>query len=173
MVKGPAAIANGPNTVGGSINLITRKVPFDEQGGLDIAYGTDAYRKAHLFFGDGGPQFAWLMEGLHVGSDGFKDLDTGGNTGFEKNNVMLKLLFNTDIDTTIYQQLDIKLNYADETYLGLTDGDFGKTPFRRYVASQNALMEWEHKQVQLKHLIEFNETLSLQTTLYRHEFEPS
>ncbi len=177
VVKGPSAIANGPNTVGGSINLITRPAPFESEGGLDIGYGTDAYRKAHLFYGNGGSQFAWLLEGLHIGSDGFKDLDTGGDTGFEKNNVMLKLLFNTDLDKTIYQQVDVKLNYADErsdeTYLGLSEADFANTPYRRYAASENGLMDWEHKQVQVKHLIEFNEDLSFQTTVYHHEFERS
>jgi len=177
VVKGPSAIANGPNTVGGSINLITRPAPFESEGGLDIGYGSDAYRKAHLHYGNGGPQFAWLLEGLHIGTDGFKNLDTGGDTGFEKNNVMLKLLFNTDLDKAIYQQVNVKLNYADErsdeTYLGLSEADFAKTPYRRYAASEKGLMEWEHKQVQVRHFIEFNADLSFHTTVYRHEFERS
>ena len=36
VVTGPSAITHGPNTVGGTINLITRPIPSIGQGGVDV-----------------------------------------------------------------------------------------------------------------------------------------
>ena len=177
VTKGPSAITHGPNTVGGSINLITRPIPYQAEGEIDVASGSHGYQKMHVHYGDSSDQWGWLVEGLHTQATGFKALDTDEDTGFDKNNVMLKGRWNSDLEARQYQQIDIKLNYADETsnetYLGLSDSDFSQTPYRRYAATQNAEMDWEHKQVQINHLIELDEDRSVNTTVYRHRFERS
>lgn len=173
--KGPSAIKYGPNTVGGAVNMVTRSVPEEDGGRLNIAYGTDAYSKAHLFYGQRTDTWGWLVDGINLQTDGFKDLDTGNDTGFNKSDITLKGLINSDISADIYQQLEVKIQYSDEdsdsTYLGVTEEDFQDTPYRRYAASDRDHMDAEHKQLMLTHYIELDPTLSLTTIVYRNEFE--
>jgi len=173
VTKGPSAIKYGPNTVAGALNLVTRQVPLEATGGLDLSAGSDGYAKGHVYFGDTNGNFGYLLEGLHVEADGFKQLDGGGDTGFDKNDLMAK--FNYQDQGQGYKQyFELKLAYSDEssdeTYLGLTDADFEKNPLRRYAATQLGLMDWDHSQVQFTHHIEFAD-VNITTRVYRNDFE--
>ncbi|GLX78857.1 TonB-dependent receptor [Thalassotalea insulae] len=180
--KGPSAIKYGPNTVGGAINMLSRQIVSTAepaQGQLDLAYGEDNYQKAHGYY-SGHHQatdlgtFGYLVEALTINSDGFKELDTGGNTGFHKNEFLAKVNF-APKNSDYYQLWQFKLGYSEEvsheSYLGLSDGDFQKTPYRRYAASQNDKMDWEHYQFQLSHYIELDGNTSIYTQAYRRDFD--
>ena len=175
VVKGPSAIKFGPNTVAGALNLVTRQIPLESEGGLDISAGSDGYAKGHVYYGDTNGNFGYLLEGLHVQADGFKQLDGGGDTGFDKNEVMSKFNYR-DQGKDYVQYFELKLAYSDETsdetYLGLTDEDFSKNPLRRYSASQLGLMNWDHSQVQFTHHIEWS-GFDVTTRVYRNDFERS
>ncbi|MBU2970528.1 TonB-dependent receptor [Pseudoalteromonas sp. C2R02] len=171
--KGPSAIKHGPQTVAGTLNLVTRQIPIHNEGGLDLALGTEGYAKAHAYFGETHDNLGTLFEAVHLEADGFKDLDGGGNTGFEKNDFLVKvnyLIAGKKFDQTV----ELKLSYADEisneTYLGLTDEDFEINPYRRYAASQPAKMDTEHKQVMFTHNIH-NDDFSFTTRIYRNEYQ--
>ena len=173
--KGPAATKYGPNTVAGAINLVTRQVPQAQEGSIDLAAGSDGFGRAKAYFGSTNGDFGYVVEGVHLRSDGFKELDGGGDTGFEKNDIMAK--FNYDLSGGGYSQIvELKLAYADEesdeTYLGLTDADFAKNPNRRYAADQLALMDWEHKQFMFTHFIG-NDTFDVTTRVYHNDFDRS
>lgn len=175
--KGPSSIKYGPNTVGGAINFISRDIPTGstayDNGAIDLSVGSFGLAKAHGYYGDSSERFGWLLEGVHMQADGFKELDGGGDTGFDKNDVMLKLRFNSDTSATVYHQLDIKLGYADETsdetYLGITDADFANQPLRRYVGSQRDEMDWDHYQINLNYFFDPGDDYTINTTLYRNE----
>ena len=87
---------------------------------------------------------------------------------------MGKVRFNTDWDARIFQSLTAKVQYSEEegneTYLGLTDDDFKKDPYRRYRASSEDNIVTEHRQFQLDHLIKPVENISVRTTAYQNEF---
>lgn len=172
--KGPSSILYGPNTIGGAINLVTADFPRGFAGTIDLAAGQFRYGKAHLRVGYGDPQFGALLEGVRLQSTGFKELDGGGDTGFGKNESMLKLRYVLDPDARVYQRFDLKFGYADETsnetYLGLSVEDFRRTPFRRYAASQLDGFESERTQAQLSYHLEVDD-LDLSVTLYRHDFD--
>jgi Fe(3+) dicitrate transport protein len=172
VLKGPAAIRHGPNTVGGAINLVTRPIPRAREIDVDLAGGSDLYGKAHLVYGDSTEHFGWLVEGVKLRTDGFKQLDGGGDTGFDKNGVMLKLRASLDPSAEVHHQLDLKLAYSDEvsdeTYTGLTDEDFAANPYRRYRGTQLDRMDWRHYQVQLAHTARFG-AVDLVTTAYHHD----
>ncbi len=173
--KGPSAIKHGPNTVGGAVNMVTRSIPVQDGGRLNVAAGGDNFTKAHLYYGQRADQWGWIVDGINMQTDGFKDLDTGGDTGFNKSDITFKGLINTDLSADIYQQLELKIQYSDEdsdaTYTGLTEGDFNDNPYRRYAASDRDRMDAEHTQYMLSHYIELDPTLSLTTLLYRNEFD--
>ncbi|SFC00322.1 TonB-dependent receptor family protein [Pseudoalteromonas denitrificans] len=171
--KGPAAIKYGPQTVAGTLNLVTRQVPIDSEGAIDLSLGSEGYAKAHAYFGETHDDIGVLVEAVHLEADGFKELDGGGDTGFEKNDILAK--FNYLIDGDKFdQKFELKLSYADElsdeTYLGLTDTDFKENPYRRYAASQPAQMDTEHKQVMFTHNLS-SDDINITTRIYRNEYQ--
>ncbi|BDM63285.1 TonB-dependent receptor [Shewanella sp. NFH-SH190041] len=170
--KGPAAIQYGPNTVAGSLNLVTRPVPSAREGLVDIAIGSDGFAKLHSYYGDTIGNMGFLLEGIHLRADGFKHLDGGGDSGFDKNDLMAKFRYDLD-GKNFHQVFELKLDYADEhsdeTYLGLSDADFAVDPNRRYVASALDKMTWQHKQLQFTHFLA-GESLELATRVYRNNF---
>ncbi|AKQ65866.1 TonB-dependent receptor [Myxococcus hansupus] len=173
VLKGPSAIQQGPQTVGGSVDFITRDIPAAESIWLDVAGGGYLYGKAHGVFGASTERAGFLLEGLHLRSDGFKELDTvGGNTGFTRNEWMAKGRYLLVPDGPVRQTLQIKLGYSDEdaneTYLGLSDADLAAQPLRRYVATALDHMAWHRTQVVLSHVLEAG-SLVVTTSVYRHD----
>ncbi|TMO83234.1 TonB-dependent receptor family protein [Pseudoalteromonas spongiae] len=172
--KGPAAIKHGPQTVAGTLNMVTRQVPFEVTGGLDLATGTDGYQKAHGYFGtEVAKNLGVLVEGVRLQADGFKEIDNGGDSGFKKNDLLVKTKYLLD-GQAFDQSFELKLSYADEnsdeTYLGLTDADFNANPYRRYAASQPANMDTEHTQIMFTHNLS-NDVFSATTRVYRNDYE--
>lgn len=177
VLKGPAAIEYGPNTIGGAINMRSRPVPWEQEGELDAALGGYTYSKLHASYGHSVERAGFLIEGLNLHSNGFKNLDTGEDTGFAKKDGQIKLRFNSDSSAGSYHQLDIKLGYSDElsneTYIGLTEDDFAATPYRRYAATQLDLMDWRHLRAQIDYRLELPSGTRIVTTAYRHDFSRS
>lgn len=175
--KGPAATKYGPFTVAGALNMGTRQVPESSEGMVDLSVGSDGYKKAKGYIGDKVGDFGYLVEAVHVDANGFKELDGGGDTGFDKNDIMAK--FRYDYNSKASEQVfELKIAYADElsneTYLGLTDSDFAVNPNRRYAASQKDRMKWQHNQVQLTHFWRsLTHNFDITTRAYRHDFERS
>lgn len=171
--KGPSAIAYGPNTVGGAINFLSRNIGESKTGTIDIATGSNGYAKGHAFGSAEYDEWSALVEGIHIESDGFKELERGGNTGFSKNEALVKLAY-TPSDDKYSQRVSFAFGYADEvsdeTYLGLTDTDFEQNSVRRYAASQNDQLDWEHTQWQLSYYVEPTDTLTIFTQAYRRDF---
>jgi Fe(3+) dicitrate transport protein len=194
--KGPSAIKYGPNTVGGAINMVSRGITQNSEnaggeGMIDLAYGQDNYQKVHGYYSKnidtnntltGKGEFGFLVEALHLGSDGFKELSFGQSneqslgqgTGFDKNEVIVKLNYTPD-ESAYNQFFQVKVGYSeevsDETYLGLTDEDFSLKSNLRYAASQKDKMDWEHYQFQVSHYMELNNNISLFTQAYHREFD--
>jgi Fe(3+) dicitrate transport protein len=173
VTKGPSAIVYGPNTVGGALNLTTKPIPLSRELALDVAGGSDLYGKLHASYGESWEHFGILIEGVKLRSSGFKELDGGGDTGFDKNDVMLKARGSLSIGATAHE-LELKAGYSDEvsdeTYLGLADRDFADRPYRRYATTQLDRLDWRHLQVQLSHRMSWRSRFSLTTTAYRNDF---
>ncbi len=181
--KGPGAIRHGPNTIGGTINFMTRPIPNRHRLGLDLAAGTELYGKAHGYYGYGAENWGVIIEGVRLRSSGFKQLDSadtplGGNTGFDKLELMGKARINTDPAASLYNEGSIKVTLSrevsNETYLGLTDADFADNPLRRYAASAQDQMRYQRIAVSLSHALVFQEGMhtvfTLRTTAYRRDF---
>ncbi|WP_437775554.1 TonB-dependent receptor family protein [Sorangium sp. So ce1097] len=174
VIKGPGAIAYGPQTVGGTVDLVTRSAPSLASGALDLALGEYGYGKAHAYLGTSDGQMDFLVEGVHLRSDGFKELPSGADTGFYRNEVMLKGSYVVDPTAATKNELRLKLTYSDElsneTYLGLTDEDFEANPLRRYGVSALDRMRNHRTAVALTHVLEPSRDLSVTTTVYRSDF---
>ncbi|MEM6791096.1 MAG: TonB-dependent receptor [Myxococcota bacterium] len=173
--KGPAAIQHGPNTIGGAINFLSRRIPYGHALGADVGLGTNRYAKGHGHYGYGTDHWGVLVEGVRLRSDGFKVRDDGGPTGFDKMEFMAKARVNTDPAAPVYHEGRLKLGYArevsDETYLGLSEDDFAATPVRRYLASGLGEMSWNRIAFHVGHAMVVRDLVEVSTTAYRHDFD--
>ena len=121
--------------------MVSREIPFQSQGELDVQYGSDNFQRYNLYQGQQVGDLGYLIEGLRVSADGFKDLDgaNNGNTGFIRNDVNLKTSWQSLGEVS--QMVILKLGYADEdsneTYLGLTRDDFDADPYRGSISNIN------------------------------------
>jgi len=176
VLKGPAAITQGPYTVGGALNLLSTPIPDRDGGMLEIEGGPDATFRGHFHYGGGNENWSYVVETLQWYSDGFQDIDRSSrDAGFDIQDYMAKLRYNTDRNADgPYQQVELKLQYAEQdsnfSYLGLTDVDFRADPLRRYGLSELDNIQTEHWQVQLNYQIEFNDDWALQLTGYNNDF---
>lgn len=175
VLKGSSQIQYGPFTTGGAINFVSTEIPNDFELNLRANYGSYDTGNFYANIGDSKKNFGYLLEYNNIQSDGFKNLDNNGNTGFDINDFVGKFRVNTNPDANVYQSLEFKFQYSDElsneTYLGLTQNDFNETPFRRYAGSQVDNMDTEHTQFMLTHTAKFSEFLRLTTTAYRNNFK--
>ena len=176
VLKGTSSAMYGPRTTGGVVNMLSRSIPSEALAGqVNLSAGEDGFAKAHAYVGGAGENVSSLFEVFRYQADGFKDVNhTGDDTGFVKNDIMAKILINSDADAKYYQELEFKLKYSDEssdeTYMGLTQSDFDANPYSRYSASQLDVMDTEHKQFQVNHSIKLSDRFVLGTSAYFNEF---
>ncbi len=176
--KGPAAILYGPQTVAGAINLVSRPVPEKPEGQIDLSYGRFQTFRGHLHYGRQNDWGGFIIEGIHLGTQGFKQIDgTSGrdNAGFRRSEVMFKGFVNNKLDSHAFNRLTVKFvgsqENSNETYLGLSDADFDADPYRRYAASQRDEMSWWRTAVELRHDLAVGDHVRLETTAYRHDMD--
>ncbi|MFV0237188.1 MAG: TonB-dependent receptor family protein, partial [Flavobacteriales bacterium] len=174
VLKGGSQIKYGPQTTGGAINMISTPIPEELRVKVNTSWGTYNTRVAHANAGNTSENFGYLVEAFNYASEGFKDLDNAGDTGFDKMDYMAKFMLKTDDDAKVFQSLLLKLQYSDEisneTYLGLTDADFAITPYRRYAASQVDKITTEHQVYSLTHNIKPAQNIDIVTTGYITKF---
>ena len=173
VLKGPAAVRHGPHTVGGAVNFVTRPVPEARLAEIDLSAGNHGFHKVQAAFARPLETTAYLVEAMRYGSTGFKDLDGGGDTGFVRHALDMKWRWEPGGERD--QQLTVKLGYADEdadeTYLGLADRDFDRTPLRRYRASQLARFQSSHALAHVNYGIAVNDSLRLNAKGYWNRFD--
>ncbi len=175
VVKGSSQIKYGPYTTGGAINILSTQIPDEFSGKLTLLGGSFDGRTVHANVGDSYKNFAYMVETFQQSSEGFKNLDNGGNTGFNKEDYLAKFRFNTNETAKIYQSITFKIGQAtensDDTYLGLTAQDFESDPFRRYAGSQVDNMATQQQQYAITHVAKFSKRFHISTTAYRTEFK--
>ena len=174
VIKGPAAIVYGPQTIGGAIDLITRPIPSSLSGAVDVAGGSYGYAKIDGYYGGGDEHNGVLLTGTHLQSSGFKELNDGANTGFYRNEFMLKAQHVFDPHSEHRQELKLKLTYSEEvsneTYLGLSDADFRDNPVLRYPVSALDQMKNHRTSGVLTHVMHPVRGMTVTTNAYRHDF---
>lgn len=172
--KGSSQVKYGPITTGGVLNYVSTSIPSAFQVRGTVTGGGDATRKVTAHVGDSYRNAGWLVETFQFGTNGFKQLDGGGDTGVQLSDYLAKFRINTTPKETLYQELEIKLGRTeqtgDETYLGLTDADFRVNPLRRYAASQVDIIDTTHKQYQVRHLFA-RRNWDVTTLAYRNDFQ--
>jgi Fe(3+) dicitrate transport protein len=174
IVKGAQAVRYGPRTISGAINLLSTQIPDSPYAGfLSGQIGQDGNYVVHGWAGGTAGQFSALVETYQSGGNGFKELDGGGDTGFEVEDYLARVRWQTPEGAATPMSLEFKFGHtnreANETYLGLSDADFATDPFRRYTASAADNFASNHYQYQLTHTIEAGRA-EFVTIAYYNEF---
>lgn len=173
ILKGVSQLKYGPYTTGGALNLLTTEIPETLSGSAETAFGTDNLKKLHLTGGGSSKHAGFLLETWQFETDGFKDIDNGRDASVDITDYQYKFRLNTDPDRDVYNELEYKGGFYDqvsnETYLGLTDGDFGLDSSRRYVGSQLDNIDADHYQHHLRHYSRVSKTLDITTTAYYND----
>lgn len=82
VLKGSSQIKYGPFTTAGAINFISTPIPAEFSANMQLMGGSFGTRQMHAYAGQSLDRFGVLVETFQYGSEGFKELDNGGNTGF-------------------------------------------------------------------------------------------
>ena len=172
--KGSSAIRHGPFTTGGVLNFISSSIPSSFGGSLNLALGGNDTLRGRLKIGDSRERFGWLVETYQFDTEGFKELDGGGETGVDLEDYLVKLRLNSSPRARVFQALELKAGrteqFGNETYLGLTQEDFDRNPFRRYAGSQEDNIDTDHEQIQVRYLLRPNDKIDFTATVYRNDF---
>ncbi|MBC7533351.1 MAG: TonB-dependent receptor [Oligoflexus sp.] len=169
--KGSSAVRSGPQTIGGSINMITRSIPLVSLlSTIDIAAGSYGFKKAILSNGGSQGDWGWLLLVSDIGTEGFKSLNSGGKTGFHKQDFMGKLRYEITANQSFELKYGWSTEYSAETYLGISRSDFDQDAYQRYAASQRDNMKNKHGTLALKYQIKDDNTIQT-ITAYQNRFD--
>lgn len=174
VMKGSSQIKYGPFTNGGALNLISTPIPDKISSKVYVGMGSFLNRRVRAQVGGSFDNIGFVVSGGYQGSNGFKNLPGGENTGFNKEDIMAKFRIKTKDDANIFQSVTIKGGFtnevSNETYLGLTAEDFELTPYKRYLGSSADVMKNDQKHVSVTHLIKPNKIMNITTSAYINRF---
>ena len=174
ILKGSSQIQYGPFTTGGTINFVSAPIPTKFSAGFLTDYGSFNTSRTVANVGIANETVGAVVQFLNYNSDGFKNLPSDANTGFDKKDVMAKFRVQSKPTSKIYNAFDFKMVYADEdaneTYLGLTEEDFNNSPFMRYAGSEKDNITTKNNQFSVTHTLKTSNYFSVTTTAYRNKF---
>ena len=171
VLKGPAAIGQGPYTIGGAVNMVSTPVPSSSARSLLVEYGeNDTYRLHGIAGSSEENGFGYLVETHQWNSNGFQDVDRGGKSGLDVRDYTAKIAYAPGDSP---HRIELKVQFADQksnqSYLGLTDAHFQLAPLRRYGVSALDQIVTNHDQSILRYSYAPSDRLALSFTAYNNE----
>ena len=168
--KGSTQIKHGPFTTGGSLNYISTAIPLEQMNSVSLDLGSFGKTLLHAKSGGTNGKLGYLVELFSDNTDGFKELDGGGSTGYGKTDFMTKLRYSFSDAHAIEFKYSMTDEISDETYLGLTDTDYSSNPLRRYRATALDEMDADHTQLMLSYAAKLSDNMTLAVVGYSNDF---
>ena len=174
VLKGAAAIGNGPRTTSGAINYLSRSTPTDgSKGYFNQTFGDESYLRNHFYYGATMGDLSYVFETHKTAYDGHKDIDAGAgndtNSGFRKNSDLFKIRY-----TMPSSFMELSSQNTSETshasYIGLTRTDFGANPYRRYAASSKDKMDNDYHRYIFTYGLDFSPTSNFVGKIYKAKY---
>ena len=149
VLKGPSSITQGPSTIGGALNLISTPIPTDSNGKFVQEFGDNGMMRTHAVAGGDNGTLGAMVEVHEHSSDGFDSIaNVGGDTGFDKSDLLAKLRYTSGNHEVTLKILDLD-ETSDQTYVGLSQSSFNKNPRMRYGMTQYDQMKNDGEQQSL------------------------
>ena len=169
VLKGPAAVSQGPQTIGGAINLISTPIPSTTSGKFVQELGENGMMRTHAYFGGTSGNFGALVEVHEHESDGFDSIaNVGGDTGFDKSDLMVKARYESGAHSLTLKMVDIDEN-SNQSYVGLSQASFNANPRVRYGATAYDKMMNDGEQTSLTYVGDF-ENFNVQFTSWQNDY---
>ena len=146
VLKGPSAITQGPSTIGGALNLISTPIPTEGRGKFVQEIGDNGMTRSHAVMGGDNGTFGGMVEFHEHATDGFDSIaNVGGDTGFQKSDMLVKLRYSSGDHEVTFKYLDLDES-SEQTYVGLSQASFNKNPRMRYGMTQYDMMDNDGEQ---------------------------
>ena len=169
VLKGPAAVSQGPQTIGGAINLISTPIPSTNSGKFVQELGENGMMRTHAYFGGTSGNFGALVEVHEHESDGFDSIaNVGGDTGFDKSDFMVKARYESGAHSLTFKMVDLD-ETSNQSYVGLSQASFNANPRVRYGATAYDKMMNDGEQTSLTYVGNF-ENFNVQFTSWQNDY---
>ena len=169
VLKGPAVVSQGPQTIGGAINLISTPIPEVNSGKFIQELGQNGMARTHAYYGVNSGNFGALVEVHEHSSDGFDSIaNVGGDTGFDKSDLMLKAEYSLGNHTLKFKMVDLEEN-SDQSYVGLSQASFNANARMRYGATAYDEMMNDGEQTSLTYVGDFD-NLDIVFTSWQNDY---
>lgn len=174
LVKGPAAISQGPYTVGGALNFISTPIVAQGRSRQLLLDATETGQRLHGYWSQRFEQgFGFMAEVHDWRDDGFQNIDRSSrHPGLEVRDYTLKLGYAKPGSP---HRFEFKMQRADQesnqSYLGLTDADFHARPLRRYGLSARDNIETSHDQLAVRYQYQISDSSRLSLAAYDNQFQ--
>ena len=169
VLKGPAAVSQGPQTIGGAINLISTPIPNAPSGKFVQELGENGMMRTHAYYGGTSGNFGGLVEVHEHESDGFDSIaNVGGDTGFDKSDLMVKARYESGAHSLTLKMVDIDEN-SNQSYVGLSQASFNSNPRQRYGATAYDKMMNDGEQTSLTYVGDFD-NFNVQFTSWQNDY---
>ena len=169
VLKGPASVSQGPQTIGGAVNLISTPIPNAPSGKFVQELGENGMMRTHAYYGGTSGNFGALVEVHEHESDGFDSIaNVGGDTGFDKSDLMVKARYESGAHSLTLKMVDIDEN-SNQSYVGLSQASFNANPRVRYGATAYDKMMNDGEQTSLTYVGDF-ENFNVQFTSWQNDY---
>ena len=156
VLKGPAVVSQGPQTIGGAINLISTPIPKVASGKFIQEIGENGMTRTHTYYGGSQGNLGALVEIHEHASDGFDSIaNVGGDTGFDKSDLMIKANYTSGNHSLNFKRVDLD-ETSNQSYVGLSQASFNANPRMRYGATAYDKMMNDGEQTSLTYEGSFN-----------------
>ena len=156
VLKGPAAVSQGPQTIGGAINLISTPIPEVNSGKFIQELGENGMTRTHAYYGATSGSFGGLVEIHDHASDGYDSIaNVGGDTGFDKSDVVIKARYESGNHSLTLKMVDLD-ETSNQSYVGLSQASFRANPRMRYGATAYDKMMNDGEQTSLTYVGDFD-----------------
>ena len=177
VLKGPAAIGNGPRTTAGTINFLSRSIPtVGAEGHYSATLGADGFSRNHTYYGGNIGSVGYVFEYHDYRADGYKNIKgTGNNTdaGFDKQTDLTKLSYtpsNSAWNQTFELLSSNTSETSNETYIGLSGADFAADPYQRYAVSSVDQMDNDYHRYIFTHTMQPSSNMTITSKLYKTRY---
>jgi len=174
VMKGASQIKYGPHTTGGAINLVSTAIPEKTAAFIGLNGGSFGLFNRHIWVGTSSKHFGLVVENFSSTTEGFKELPSGDNTGFDKDDYLVKFRINSDRSKEWVHALNFRWStmqeVSNETYLGITEEDFSSNALQRYAGSGVDQMDADQNMLSLRYTLTNKRGFELSITAYQTEF---